>query len=477
MKHSVPAHGMRRRRSAAALAGVVALSSAMLMLVFAGTAQAATTPVPLGTAASFAVLAGSEVTNTGPSIVTGDLGVHPGTAISGFPPGTVLGTQHSADAVAGQAKSDLVAAYNNAAGRPATELADVELGGKTLLDGVYHNGTLGLTGTLTLDGQGVPGAVWIFQADSTLITASNSRVLLVNGADACNVFWKIGSSATLGTDTDFTGTVMALASITVQTGATVDGRVLARNGAVTLDNNLIGTAGCPGVGGPPATTTPITTTPTTTTTTTTTTAEPTTTTTEPTTTTTEPTTTTTEPTTTTTEPTTTTTEPTTTTTEPTTTTTEPTTTTTEPTTTTTEPTTTTTEPTTTTTEPTTTTTLPTTTTRGGGGPGGPGAPGGPGGHGGAGGSDGTGNGGSGDAAGGGSGSGSGHGTVTIPRGHPETGAGGTSTDAADVAPATGEFLAAGVALAGAAVAAGHAVRRRRLQAEPVADRSGPGRKS
>jgi hypothetical protein len=208
-------------------------------------ASAAQAPVGLGTAAPFAVLAGTTVTNTGPSVINGDLGVSPGSAVTGFPPGTVHGTQHVADAVALQAQKDLVTAYNDAAGRTPVHIVSADLGGQTLAPGVYKaTSAMSLTGTLTLDAHGVPGAVWIFQAGSTLITGSSSRVSLTNGASPCNVFWQVGSSATIATGNQFAGTVMALTSIAVQTGATVQGRVLARNGAVTLDNNVITASAC-----------------------------------------------------------------------------------------------------------------------------------------------------------------------------------------------------------------------------------------
>ena len=208
-------------------------------------AAAAQAPVNLGTAASFGVLAGSTVTNTGPSIIAGNLGVSPGSAVTGFPPGTVTGTIHAADAVAAQAQIDLTTAYNDAASRgPATPVTG-DLGGQTLVPGVYSGGALGLTGTLTLDAQGNPNAVFIFQAASTLITASASAVVLVNGANACNVFWQVGSSATLGTTSVFVGTILALTSITATTGALVMGRLLARNGAVTLDSNDVTVPNCP----------------------------------------------------------------------------------------------------------------------------------------------------------------------------------------------------------------------------------------
>jgi hypothetical protein len=226
---------------------VLALGGAVMMVIMSGvagvspaSAQSSQAPVGLGTAGSFAVLAGSTVTNTGPSVISGDVGVSPGSAITGFPPGIVVnGVFHAADAVAAQAQADLTTAYNDAAGRSPVTAVGPELGGQTLPPGVYGGGTLELTGTLTLDAEGDPEAVFIFQAASTLITASSSAVDLINGADPCNVFWQVGSSATLGTDTDFVGTVMALTSITAETRATVEGRLLARNGAVTLDTNTI----------------------------------------------------------------------------------------------------------------------------------------------------------------------------------------------------------------------------------------------
>lgn len=197
----------------------------------------------LGTAGDFAVLAGTTVTNTGGSAVTGELGVWPGTAVTGFPPGIVTGGSiHSADAVAQAAQADLTTAYNDLAGlAPDVDLSGMDLGGLTLTPGVYNfSSSAFLTNTLTLDAQGDPNAMFVFQMGSTLITASDSAVMTINGADSCNIFWQVGSSATLGTNTDFQGNILALTSITLTTGASIlDGRALARNGAVTMDTNAV----------------------------------------------------------------------------------------------------------------------------------------------------------------------------------------------------------------------------------------------
>ncbi|WP_197523143.1 ice-binding family protein [Actinokineospora pegani] len=217
-------------------------------------AMAAEAPVGLGTAESYSVLGGQTVTNTGPSTLSGDLGVSPGTAITGFPPGLAAGSTHAGDAVALQAQADLVVAYDDAAGRAPTADVAGDLVGQTLTGGVYKStGPLALGGTLTLDAQGDPNTVWIFQIASTLITATASSVALINGAQACRVYWQVGSSATLGTTSTFRGTIMALTSITVTTGTTVEGRALARNGQVSLDDNTFTTPGC--ATGPPTSTT------------------------------------------------------------------------------------------------------------------------------------------------------------------------------------------------------------------------------
>ncbi len=222
------------------LAGILTFAAFFLA------AAPATAQISLGTAQSFGVLAGSAVTNTGSSIVAGNLGVSPGTAVTGFPPGGVTppGAIHSGDAVAAQAQIDVTTAYNAIAGTPAlVDLTGTNLGGLTLTAGVYSFSTSAqLTGTLTLDAQGNPDAVFLFKIGSTLTTASGSSIVMINGGSSCNAYWQVGSSATLGTTTSFAGNILALASITMNTGATVSGRALARNGAVTLEGNSIG--GC-----------------------------------------------------------------------------------------------------------------------------------------------------------------------------------------------------------------------------------------
>lgn len=196
--------------------------------------------VNLGIAVNFAVLAGSGITNTGPTTITGDVGTFPTTTETGFGTVTIIGTNHGGDGVTQGAKIDLVTAYNDAAGRTPVTAVSGDIGGQTFTPGVYNSSSsLGITGTLTLDGQGDPNAVFIFQIGSTLTTASGSSVVLINGARGCNIFWQVGSSATLGTGSTFQGTIMALTSITVTTGVVVNGRLLARNGAVTLDTNTI----------------------------------------------------------------------------------------------------------------------------------------------------------------------------------------------------------------------------------------------
>lgn len=242
---------MKRQPRSAQLLLSIGMACAMTIgALAAGRTVYAAGPVTvgLGNASGYAVLAGTPgITNTGSTVITGDIGIDPAASVTGFPPGTVNGTIHSADADALAAKTDLVTAYNNAAGRtPVTAVAGGLLGGKTLVAGVYNAGgvTLNLTGTVTLDAQNDPNAVWVFQATSDLITASSSHVAYINGAQPCNVFWQVTSSATLGSDSTFVGTILALTSITVNSSVVLSGRALARNGAVTLINDVISTPVC-----------------------------------------------------------------------------------------------------------------------------------------------------------------------------------------------------------------------------------------
>jgi len=221
-----------------------------LIIVAAATLATQASGQILGTAANFAVLGGSTVTNTGPTVLDASAGVWPGLAITGFPPGILTaGTLHNGGAVAQQAQTDLTAAYNTLAGMTVTQtLTGTDLGGLTLTPGVYFFASSAqLTGVLTLNAMGDAAAVFVFQIGSTLTTASAASVLHINGANWCNVYWQVGSSATLGTGTNFEGNIVALTSITLNTGAVINnGRALARNGAVTLDSNSITSVCIPG---------------------------------------------------------------------------------------------------------------------------------------------------------------------------------------------------------------------------------------
>ena len=217
---------------------LVLIAAALTGIQLAGAAA----PVNLGQAFDFGVLAGSGITNTGPTTIIGDVGSLPTATITGFGSVTLTGTNHGGDGVTFAGKTDLLTAYNNAAGRlPTISYAPIfDLGGLTLAPGVHSDiSSFGITGTLTLDALGDPNAVWVFQAGSTLITSVGSIVNLINGAQAGNIFWQVGSSATLGVNSVFSGTIMANTSITLNTGASLDGRALALNGAVTMDSNTI----------------------------------------------------------------------------------------------------------------------------------------------------------------------------------------------------------------------------------------------
>jgi len=207
------------------------------------TSAISATAVPLGSASTFAVLGASTVTNTGATMVNGDLGVSPGTAVTGFPPGVVTaGTIHVADGVAAAAMASTVTAYGLLAAQACdvTFAAPTDMAGMTLLPGTYcFNSSAANTGLLTLNGAGNANAVWLFRTATTLTTGAGSSVVPTNGGQNCNVFWQIGTSATLGTATAMVGNVLALTSITTNTGSSISGRALAQTGAVTLDTNSV----------------------------------------------------------------------------------------------------------------------------------------------------------------------------------------------------------------------------------------------
>lgn len=201
------------------------------------------TSVSLSGASTLAVLAGSSITNTGATVITGDMGLSPGTSIGGFPPGTLNGVLHINDAIANQAKLDLTAAYNDLAGRTSTDIVTLSgnIGGLTLTPGLYKStSSLAVSsGDVTFDAKGNAAAVFIIQIASTLTTTSGRKVILSGGAVASNIYWQVGTSATFGTTSVFKGNILALQSITFNTGATLDGRALARNGTITMAGNTI----------------------------------------------------------------------------------------------------------------------------------------------------------------------------------------------------------------------------------------------
>ena len=219
----------------------------ILILLAAGgiavlTLQGKAAAIDLGAAASFGVLGGSAVSNTGPTTIVGDLGVYPGTAITGFPPGTTSGVAPS-DVRMKQAHDDAAAAYAVLGGLTVTQDLTTELGGRTLTPGVYRLATAGLTGTLTLDGQGQANPLFAFLIGTTLGTAASSSVVAINGGDANNIYFRVGTAATLGAGTLFNGTIISSAGETLGAGATVNGRIIALGGAVTLDNDHINARG------------------------------------------------------------------------------------------------------------------------------------------------------------------------------------------------------------------------------------------
>jgi ice-binding like protein len=241
---SHPPHLKRSSRAAAALAVCAAFAAIP--------AAAAASPVNLATASPFVVLGGQAVTNTGPSVLGGDLGVSPGAALT-LGAATVLGATHANDAVAAQAQLDVTTAYGVAAGQAVTaDLTGIDLGGLSLVAGAYRfTSSAQLTGPLVLDAQNDPNAQFVFEIGSSLTTASASSVVLINGASPCNVYWQVGSSAALGSATAFQGNLMALTSISLNNAATVQGRLLARNGSVTLINNVITNSMCTTPATPP----------------------------------------------------------------------------------------------------------------------------------------------------------------------------------------------------------------------------------
>ena len=247
-RRSVSRAGRRTLRIGLLLLGSIS------SLLFASSALATPATVGLGKAAPFSVLAGSTITNVGATTMFGNLGLYPGTAVTGEP--QVLGTSYVNDQVAIEAKEALTTAFTNAKNRPSEASAGTDLAGHMFSPGVYSASTslqLSANGSVILNAEGNPDAVFIFQIGTTLTTGSATTVSLTNGAQACNVFWEVGSSATLGSGTQFVGTILALESITANSAATIHGRLLTQTAAVTLENNTLTTSNCPssesGLGG------------------------------------------------------------------------------------------------------------------------------------------------------------------------------------------------------------------------------------
>ena len=224
--------------------------SLLAIILYPTTTSAAGPTIRPGTTASFAVLAATTITNTGPTTINGsaggDVGLSPGTSFTGSSTMTISGVQHITDATANTAQTDLVTAFNDISAPVATVRATPELASQTVTPGTYSTtaGTFTNTGDLVLDAQGDASAVFIFQAASTLITSVGSKMTLANGAQACNVYWKVGSSATLGTNSTFIGKIMALTTITAESGASIQGQLLARTGAVNLNANTVTNSSC-----------------------------------------------------------------------------------------------------------------------------------------------------------------------------------------------------------------------------------------
>ena len=242
-----------RARAALSITALVAASA--LVLVPSSAQAALGTPVPLGAGSTFAVLAGAGVTNTGATTLTGDIGSYATTSITG--PGTITmagGVNRGGDSVTQQAKTDLVTAYNAASAQLPAPLGGVELGGLTLEPGVYDTGgVIELNGTLTLDANGDPNAVFVFQSLSTLEAGAASTIAFIDGATACNVFWRVPTSATILAGSQFAGTILAEVTITFGAGATLQGRALAQTGEVTMINNTITVPTCAAAVVPPDT--------------------------------------------------------------------------------------------------------------------------------------------------------------------------------------------------------------------------------